>query len=77
VKLTERKRAWQAKPVYRVTELARMAGVSRWTMLRHLRRKGVPIDTGRGSVAMVTLVALRLAYPELWESMLLARALNG
>lgn len=77
MKLSERKRTFVTKPIYRVTELARMVGVTRWTMLRHLKRKGVVIEMGRGTVAMVTLVALRTAYPELWESMLLARALNG
>ncbi len=75
--ISQRKRTPGVKPLYRVTELARMVGVSRWTMLRHLRGKGVVVETGRGAVATVTLVALREAYPELWESMLLARALNG
>ncbi len=80
--LTQRKALRRAlhtvKPLYRVTELAAMCGISERRMYRLLRKKGVVMDeVQRRSAGVVTLVALREAFPELWESMMLARMVNG
>lgn len=76
MRITERKRLLQVKPLYRVKELAIVAGVSRWTMLRMLRKAGVQLVATEGDGARgmyVTLVSLKGAFPELWDSMVLAR----
>ena len=76
MRVTQRKRRFEVRPVYRVTELASMVGMSAWRVRHMLGRQGVVVTWGsRGEAATVTLVAIRQAFPELWESMLLARAL--
>ena len=75
--VTERKRlrAFQVKPTYRVAELAEMLGMSRFAMLRLLKKHGIRhMGEGRGSI--VLLVSIREGLPELWESMVLARSLS-
>ncbi len=65
------------KTIYRVSELAALAGVSRRAMLSLLAGHGItPLRQGRGKPKYVTISELRSAMPELWESMLLARALR-
>lgn len=78
MKLSERKRQrFEVKPIYRVTELATMVGMSRFQMTRLLRRHGVEVTPGaRGIPAMVTLMAIRVGLPDVWESILLAKALQ-
>lgn len=57
----------QLKAFYTVPELARMAGVSRWTMARRLEVIGVPFrNTGRWRV--VYLADLKRIDPDLWLS---------
>lgn len=79
MKLSEKKRTrFTIKPLYRVSELANTLGMSKWAMARLLRRNGVDITLGgRGQPAMVTLIAIRVGIPDVWESILLAAALEG
>ena len=76
MKLSEKKRGQPGiKPVYRVEELARMVGLSRFAVLRLLKRYEVPtIRSGR--TVLVPLVAFRVAFPDLWESVLWARSMG-
>ena len=78
VKLTEKKRTrFEVRPIYRVSELATMVGMSKWAMMRMLRRHQVDITMGgKGQPAMVTLIAIRVGLPDVWESILLAKALQ-
>lgn len=78
MKVTEKKRPrFEVKPIYRVSELAAIAGMSKWAMSRLLRRHGVDVTLGgRGQPAMVTLMAIRVGLPDVWESILLAKALE-
>lgn len=79
MKLTQRKRLAELakqpmRPVYRVSELALLVGISTKAMARLLRRHGVEVVPGlNGQPAMVYLVALREGMAELYTSMVLAR----
>lgn len=55
------------KAVYRLSELARMAGVSRKVMGRILKANGVLPRRDRG-VQEFYLATLRAALPDLWDS---------
>jgi hypothetical protein len=83
MKLTQRKRlaalAQQPmRPVYRVSELALLVGISTKAMARLLRRHGVEVVRGlKGQPELVYLVALREGMAELYTSMVLARSVSG
>lgn len=65
------------KPVYRVSELALLLGMSRKATRRFLAAHGVAVvDMGPRRPAMVTLLALQEAMPELWQSMAVVRAMG-
>lgn len=55
---------------YPVTKLARMTGISRWQLYRLLRKKRVRTIKGMGTVELVSLIAFRDAFPDLYASML-------
>lgn len=64
-------RRWeQPQAVYRVSELAQLAGVEKRRMARVLDRSGVEVRTV-GGVRLVALTSLRDAWPDLWDSMVL------
>lgn len=63
------------KPVYSVAEIAEMMGLSVWQALRRLKAAGIVVGRGRGAKLDVPLVAFREAFPDLWESILLAQRL--
>jgi hypothetical protein len=80
MKLTQRKRLAELakqpmRPVYRVSELALLVGVSTFAMRTLLKRHGVEIVKGNPRQPdLVYLVALREGMAELYTSMLLAKA---
>lgn len=79
MKLTERKARKRPglKPVYRLSELADLLGQSKKATRRLLARHGVTITHGgAGTPSMVTLLALQEAMPELWQSILIVRAMG-
>lgn len=82
MKLTQRKRlaalAQQPmRPIYRVSELALMLGMSTFAMRTLLRRHGVEVvKGGNGQPDFVYLVALREGMAELFSSMVLARSVS-
>ncbi len=57
------------RALFSVPELGRLAGVSRWRMGRLLERNGVRFRWS-GRLRLVLLSDLRLAFPELWDSIL-------
>lgn len=59
----------ELKSVYKISELAQMAGISRHRMRRLLDSGGVQL-ANCGSDKVVLLAALREAMPLLWESLL-------
>lgn len=74
--MTQRKRTFVVKPIYRVAELALMVGIPRRVLLRTLKRHGVELEGGGVTPCTVTLVALKRGYPDLWASIELARLLG-
>ena len=82
MKMTQRKRLAELakqpmRPVYRVSELALLVGISTKAMARLLRRHGVEVVPGlNGQPTMVYLVALREGMAELYTSMVLARGVG-
>lgn len=54
---------------YTLSELAAMAGISRWRVRRILERGGVEIHRN-GSDRLVYLSAIKRALPDLWDSIL-------
>jgi hypothetical protein len=63
------------KASYTVTELAQLADVSRFKLWRMILAEDVrTIRTGRS--VLVPLVALRVAFPDLWESMVIKLGLT-
>ena len=63
------------KAVYSVSEVSEMMGLSVWQTLRRLKKAGVVKSRGKGARIDVPLVAFREAFPDLWESILLAQRL--
>lgn len=63
------------RAVYTVPELATLAGISRWRMGRLLATNGVRFRR-IGFRRTVLLSDLRLAFPELWDSILDREALG-
>ena len=61
------------RPLYRVEELAEMAGMTRWQVRRLLARNDVPLVRS-GRRVFVPLAALRAALPWVWDSLVEARA---
>lgn len=69
-------RPLKVKPIYRVSELAKLTGMSTRAMARLLRSKGITLTSLNGAPSMVTLVELQRAMPDLFmESIMLARGL--
>ena len=56
------------KVAYSVPQLARLAGMSRWSMVRLLRSAGVTLHR-IGHKRLVFLSEVRRALPALWESL--------
>lgn len=57
------------KVMYTVSELAGMAGETRWIMKRLLVANGVKLHpTGKGRKKVVLLTQLRKVFPDLWDS---------
>lgn len=54
------------RALYTISELAEMAGISRFAMSRLLKSKGIETTTS-GRTIYVTLVALKAALPDLWD----------
>jgi hypothetical protein len=58
------------KAVYTVTELARLAGISRFRMLRMLISQRVTVvQRGPRRPAVVCLSCLKRAWPDLWDAL--------
>jgi hypothetical protein len=66
---------FELRAVYRIPELARLAGISRWRMRRLLEEGGVELSRS-GRMRLVYLADVQRALPVLWES-LMQRALAG
>jgi hypothetical protein len=78
MKLSEKKRAAPGiKPVYTVNELATITGMSRFAVLRLLRRHNVPTITAGNRILLVPVVGFRLAFPDLWESMVWVQSMRS
>ena len=77
MKLSEKKRQTPGiKPVYTVNELATMTGLSRFAVLRLLRKHNVPTITAGYRVTLVPVVGFRVAFPDLWESMVWVQSMR-
>lgn len=67
------------KAVYTVGELAKMAGLSKRSLVSKLRSEGVRLRSPqrRGCPQLVTLSQLRKAWPDLWDSLLQIQRLQA
>ncbi len=63
----------EPQAVYTVGELAKLAGLSRYRMLRMLEGAGVTVHRS-GRVFVVFLADLHTAFPKLWRSLALRKA---
>lgn len=61
------------KAVYSIRELANLSGLSVQQLHRRLGEAGVIKGRGRGRRIDVPLVAFRGAFPDIWESIVLAQ----
>lgn len=64
------------KAVFSVPELGRLAGISRWRMVRLLDANGVRVSR-EGRRRYVLLVDLQRAMPDLWTSIVSRDALRA
>jgi len=69
-----RRRRRPLRACYSVPDLAALMGVSRWTMHRILRARGIPMER-HGRVYLVWLESLKNSAPEAFESLMLVRRL--
>jgi hypothetical protein len=65
----------EVKAYYAVPELARLAGVSSWGLLRLLRKNGVTLMTA-GRALFVPLAEPQRKIPPLWEGLRAAEQLR-
>jgi hypothetical protein len=65
----------EIRPCYEIRELSLALGWTHDRLYRRLRRKGLVEGQGHGVKLDVPLVAFREAFPDLWESLLLAQRL--
>lgn len=66
----------KVKAAYSIRELSELTGLSRWQVHRMIARDDVQ-TIKLGDHLMVPLLAFRVAYPELWSSLVVAHSLQS